>query len=135
MSKLPDKPSTLIRLALDDLKKCEASDDYVIDMADWHVPFGSGRCEVCLAGAVMAQSLGVGISRDTTPGSMGEGLDRKLSSLEEFRQGYIHSGLRKMGIEPPEDLYDEDVPMYEDDRDGFRSAMQNMANILEEEGL
>lgn len=44
--------SGLIRLALADLRKCEQSPKYKINMDDWHVP--NSRCSVCLAGSVMA---------------------------------------------------------------------------------
>ena len=56
MSELPDKPSELIRLALADLRKCEADPRYLIDMAQWHRPVTSELCHVCLAGAVMART-------------------------------------------------------------------------------
>ena len=37
-SKLPDKPSELILIALKDLRAAEASEKYDINMEDWHNP-------------------------------------------------------------------------------------------------
>ena len=60
-SKLPDQPSALIRVALDDLKKCMGDPTYEINMAKWHKPLAnqgnSALCSVCLAGAVLAQTF------------------------------------------------------------------------------
>lgn len=64
-TQLPDKPSELIRLALKDLRKTERQFwKYKIDMDIWHSGKTStlSRCSVCLAGAVMAQTLKTPIS-------------------------------------------------------------------------
>lgn len=58
MTQLPDKPSELIRLAVADLERAEASPDYIIDMGCWHEPIPNGLCAVCFAGAVIAGTLG-----------------------------------------------------------------------------
>lgn len=67
MRELPNKLSDLLRLAVEDAKKAEASDKYALAMGVWHVPatvsqyymdkFGKDKCIVCMAGAVMAFSL------------------------------------------------------------------------------
>jgi hypothetical protein len=56
MNQLPDKPSELIRLAVKDMQLCEADPRYKLDMRSWHRPV-EGACHVCMAGAVMAQTL------------------------------------------------------------------------------
>lgn len=52
---VPDKLSDLIQLALDDIDKCQKDERYVINMGTWH-SLWDGKCHVCLAGAVMAQT-------------------------------------------------------------------------------
>jgi len=65
MSTLPSKLGDLIRLAIKDLEACESTPGYLIEMAEWHtyVP-DEDICYVCLAGAVMANTLKV--PRDVT---------------------------------------------------------------------
>jgi hypothetical protein len=55
---LPDKPSDLLQLALDDLELCEKDRNYTIDMSEWHTPSQdeSEKCAVCIAGAVIAKT-------------------------------------------------------------------------------
>ncbi len=136
MSNLPTKPSELIRLALDDLKKCEESPDYRIDMSDWHLPTRDGStCLVCLAGSVMAQSLDADPLDDFTPCHFGANAC-KLEALDEFRSGRVAAGLRVMGIDTP-----SEVPMccyvtsYDLEPSAFITVMQGMADALDEAGL
>lgn len=55
--RLPSVPSELIELALRDLELTEADDRYRVNMDRWHELDGEDVCHVCLAGAVMAQTL------------------------------------------------------------------------------
>jgi len=65
LSKLPSKLGDLIRLALSDLEACESTPGYLIEMDTWHkYSQNEDTCYVCLAGAVMANTLGV--PRDVT---------------------------------------------------------------------
>jgi hypothetical protein len=68
MSKLPDKLSDLILVALEDLHAIEQRDDVIVDMDQWVVAVdptspnqmnthGKPYCSVCLAGAVMFSRL------------------------------------------------------------------------------
>lgn len=60
--KLPDTMHELLALALDDLEKCtEDPEHYDLDMDEWHNPSEArgGPCRVCMAGAIMAQTLQV----------------------------------------------------------------------------
>ena len=120
-SKLPDKPSALIRAALDDLKKCMADPTYEINMATWHKPLvnqrDSAHCSVCLAGAVLAQTFKIPASEPIaalrpfgTPGVPANPLDPlvrrfhgdidKLRAIDDFRAGAILDGLISMGYSP-----------------------------------
>ena len=61
MSRLPDRPSDLLELALVDLALAEADGRYLVNMWHWHLPAlvaSDEACEACLAGSVMAFSLG-----------------------------------------------------------------------------
>ena len=51
-----DKLHVLLRLAIDDLKSCITAPEYDIDMDNW-VYHWDNTCYVCLAGAVMVQTL------------------------------------------------------------------------------
>lgn len=57
--KLPGKPSALIRIALDDLKKAEKDPTMKISMDTWLQVAKNGvdKCAVCMAGSVMAKRL------------------------------------------------------------------------------
>jgi len=100
--KLPDKMSELIRVAIVDLEKVEKlSEVYRINMSRWHVADddsddGKVRCSVCLAGAVMAQTLGADATQSFRPGSFNESC--KLNAIEDFRTGDISAAARFMGI-------------------------------------
>ena len=103
-SKLPDKPSELIRVALGDLQKCIDDPHYSIDMNNWHVPC-VGYCSVCLAGAVMAKTFEIDPRAGTTPGKYFKREWNnpdfiKLEALDRFRCGQIYNGLICMRLDP-----------------------------------
>jgi hypothetical protein len=141
---LPDTPSRLIRLALADLEACEQDPQYRIVMEYWHLPTQTGCC-VCLAGAVLAQTLKVPPSEGVHPGMpygdfYAPGLKRdtesKLLALDRFRAGDIKAGLDVMGFETVPTLpRGWLVPYYNSDPLGFKMAMADIARTLEQEGL
>jgi len=133
MKTLPDKPSELIRLALDDLKKCEKSKKYKIDMWKWHE--SNGECAVCLAGAVMAQTLKVKRKRDIVPSHFPEDIKNKLMSLNFLRQGYIDLALRELGLNTPSWATPFIVTQYKMDKKQFKQDMRKLADYLEEHNL
>lgn len=131
--KLPNKPSALIRLALEDLKKVEKSKSYVIDMDNSiHAPQSwSKKCAVCFAGAVMAQAV-----KDPTLevdwGVWGEDTENKLRALDCFRTGDIEAGLEEMDLKHPRWLTKGvDVARYESDPKRFKKVMKELADVLE----
>ena len=138
MNKLPDLPSELIKLALEDLIIIEADPEYEVDMTDWHAPNSRGHCFVCLAGAVMANTLDTSRYEDVVPGEFDEDTRRKLLALNSFRMGYIHIRLKELGIS---DTIYSDLPMeipittYRDDPTEWKEGMNKMASMLEEVGL
>ena len=141
---LPDKPSALIRVALADLRKCEKDKRYGIDMGNWHVPVDDGdpdepdepACYVCLAGAVMAKSLGAPIGESKSCGSYyvdAPLVSDQLAALDEFRKGCVSDALGEIGISEPHRTMP--IPAYERGAEDFHKAMNDMADMLEREGL
>lgn len=69
--KLPDKLSDLLELAVNDAMSLENSNNYVLNMLDWHSPYvetTGTKCNVCMAGAVMACTLKVPSYQKMFPG-------------------------------------------------------------------
>jgi len=132
--RLPRKPSELIRLALSDLRKCEAAPDIKVNMNYWLVPIPGG-CAVCLAGAVMRQSLGMIPQKGLTPSSCDLDVQDAdaLRALNEFRCGRVALGCRGLGVDS-QLMLDRSVPEYEEDREAFHAAMQQLASDFEAEG-
>lgn len=138
MTKLPDKPSELIRLALADLEKVEASQEYVVTMSRYHEPNGargSRRCQVCFAGAVMASTLGMPPEIDAFPESFDRDTALKLFALNEFRQGEVSDGLGFLLHLGYRGGYDSRiVTPYHVDPAQFKTHMREIADELEDRG-
>ena len=138
MTQLPDKPSAVIRLAVDDLEKCEGDERYGIDMSEWHLPtYMNGKCMVCLAGAVMSQTLGFDLNDYSDPDFIDDiNTRKKMFALNDFRTGHIAYALDRLGFNLPfEILARIDVAEYEDNPTQFKSDMRAMADMLEAHGL
>lgn len=130
---LPDKPSALIRLALADLVKCERSKKYRIDMEFWHMP--NSQCAVCLAGAVIAKTLGADSGRYVGPSDFLNDTYRKLCALNAFRTGSCRAGFEylRRSVIRGRSFY-RDIVDYEDDPKEFKRDMRKLAADLEEAG-
>ena len=134
---LPDKPSELLALALSDLEKAECSDQYIIDMLYWHEPdISSGKCLVCLAGAVMAFSLYFSPDEDFFFVECSFEISRKIFALNNFRLGYIFEAFNNLNISFPEGMARKrDVTSYRNSPTQFKSDMRNLIKDLRECGL
>jgi hypothetical protein len=140
VSKLPDKPSALIRVALEDLEKCEKDERYRIYMADYHLATSNGPCLVCLAGVVLAKTIGIpptetyGPTRLAADGNLDNA--RKLYALDLFRCGSIKAALSDLRIPHPDGLPNHHgVTDYDRNPAQFKTDMRAMADLLESEGL
>ena len=142
---LPTKPSELIRLALADLRACERDDRYVVDMGDWHRPSMDDRevCRVCLAGAVLAQTLGLprehAISTEDLAG-YGSSVQGALLALDFFRRGEIANGLDWLHHDQSEeweewDKYAWGAEYDKSNPDEFHECMHRRADYLASYGL
>lgn len=133
------KPSELIRVALADLEAVEKDDRYRVDMGVWHGQYedvADGRCSVCLAGSVMAKSLGAAHVNNLIPDDFGVDLARSLMALDSFRMGFMDEGLDLMGEDMPDGIPSIfPVTPYVHNPDRFKADMQTMASLLEEHGL
>ena len=139
---LPTTPSELIRLALADLRDCERDDRYWVSMTCWHVPL-ERVCQVCLAGAVMAQTLGAepheGIG-DADLARYGSSVQGRLRALDRFRLGEISAGLSYLGYDV--DKLSEEWQQYARksgynpaDPEPFHRQMNSLADYLASHGL
>lgn len=140
MTKLPNKPSELIRLAIADLTKVERSAAYRVDMGHYHEPVELTDpvqyvCAVCFAGAVMAKTLDASKRDRVTPDCFDRDTAHKLHALNEFRTGLVRSGLCMMGIRYIDSPVQVPVAVYKYDRNQFKQDMRLMASELEAIGL
>lgn len=151
MNKLPDRPSELIRVGLADLEKCEESPDYSIYMGSWHEPRSKtcvcGYCEaarsekpnyacmVCLAGAVMAMSLGALPGKRVSPERYDEHSESRLLALDCFRGGDVGAGLCELSLSTDQVAYKRAITPYATNREAFKSDMRQLADDLEKAGL
>lgn len=137
-NKLPDLPSELILLALKDLEVIENSDDYEVDMLNWHM-FDGDKCLVCLAGAVMVNTLNHDINTDSYPDIFNKDTCDKLYALDEFRKGHINIALDSMSsateVSYPNIAYTTNHVQYKDDSVLFKQQMNDMVKLLVSHGL
>lgn len=151
---LPEmKPSELIKLALRDLEAAEKSERYVVSMDEWHEPITdyndakpTKKCVVCLAGSVMAGTLGESLNASTWPDDFDERTYSYLVALNEFRKSGMCYGVRWMRngcssaagtLDDVEAIRDKFVmvPTYRGDPVRFKEALLRNAAVLAEAGL
>ena len=105
--RLPDKPSELLILAMEDIERVEADPRYKIDMGSWHEP--NGKCKVCAAGSVMAKTLklpinvnsdyeGCHVETNEQNVDFDSDTERKLAAINSFRCGDMYDGFKKMNL-------------------------------------
>lgn len=145
-TRLPDKLSELLYIALEDLEKVEADPRYKIDMGAWHRP--NGKCSVCAAGSVMAMRLGVGLDEPAHPGEFDWDTDNKLMAINALRVGALGGAASFLGIQlpasvpcevaglPSEGRYALDEMSYRARmRKQWKNHMVDLIGILQAEGL
>lgn len=139
MTALPDKPSALLRLALADLRKVEALPEiYTVDMGTYHESW-DGRCNVCLAGAVMAGTLNIPADEDTLPCNLGIVFAPKLHALDALRAGEVGGALARLlldkavsyGLPNSVDIF----PYSTANPEPFHADLNQLATMLEAAGL
>jgi hypothetical protein len=144
-SKAP--PSRVVEMALEDIEAVEAHPDiYRVNMDIWHRPRllegEDGRlkkkCVVCLAGSVIANSLGADPDVNYSPADYGAATYARLSALNVFRQGAEEIGLQTMGyhniaekLGPRKERY---AP-YAGNKTQFKAYMRDLVQRLRDAGL
>lgn len=136
-SPLPDKLSDLILVALDDLEKVENDPRYDINMGWWHRPgVYNQKCLVCLAGSVMAKSLGTSPERTRYPNDFDDKTEAKLDALNWARVGDVDYALHHLDV--PQSSYtsfNRSVVDYSDDPEQFKADMREIVAALKEQDL
>lgn len=135
VTKLPDKPSALIRLALRDLEAVERMPKrYRIDMYAIHDPADDGVCEVCFAGAVMARSFKLPPDKLSMPRDV-TNEPEKLWALDSFRRGFVENAFQEMDRERPDGVPPAyRVPDYSHSPSRFKASMRRIATRLAKHG-
>lgn len=91
--KLPNRLSSLLRMAVEDAKICEATPGYTLRMGHWHTPdYSEKTCYVCLAGAVMAveQQMPWGENIENSLAIPSSEIERgKLRAIDHMRTGLM----------------------------------------------
>ncbi len=149
---LPQYPSELIRVALNDLKKIEKDPAYTVNMNCWHIPAGTfifdtldpTECHVCFAGSVMAKTFDVAIAESIRPDDFNDINNIKFRALDRFRRGDVSEGFSRLQRHQSyhtEDFsfkngvaFDRDITPYQRDAKAFHEGMRKLARDLEQAG-
>jgi hypothetical protein len=135
--KPPKKLSALLQLAYNDLRKCERSKKYVIDMVQWFLPVGKGVCHVCMAGAVMAQKklADENAEFEVCPSQCGAGWDGALRAIDNLREGNMVRAFREMFATRPLSIPQiVDMADYHKDRPQFGRDIRKLIKMLKDCG-
>jgi hypothetical protein len=90
----------LLKIACEDAQRLELNPRYRLNMGEWHNPRSALVCEVCMAGAVMARTLGESPERSATPGTFDEPTADRLYAINLLRGGVANDAYRALhGLE------------------------------------
>ena len=126
------KSSELIRIAVGDLKKVLASPKHEIDMNEWIQPT-STACYVCLAGAVLINTLGYDDNHMLNIGEQPDEVQDIMIKLNDLRKGYIEDFLDDDASKVLDDILDHQIDpfTYADDGARFIEQLDSLATKLE----
>ena len=143
---LPDKLSDLIEVALADLEKAENTEGQEINMTAWvYVTDKDAQlCSLCLAGSVMAHSLGIVLHNSVSPESFAPSIKQKLYAIDEVRKGQINNAIRRINRANNDGYYIEssrnDAPInvfknvsivyYEESSEKWKAQMRHFIDEL-----
>lgn len=100
--RLPTKLSALLRLAVKDAQAVAKLKGYRLNMQQWHSPgAGTGKCEVCMAGAVMVKELHAPREKDLRPDDYETDVYLKLGAINDMRTGHFGIALQSVGCPEP----------------------------------
>lgn len=140
--KLPHVLSELAQLALNDIEKTRNDPRYVLNMELWHAP-ASGRCEVCAAGAIMAQSLDAPFSKEVSPEDFDEHTEKALRAVDDLRAGWFQDAVEELGVNASQHQWKQLSRMglqwegfdAATEWEGFKHEMKSAIKELQEMGL
>ena len=133
-TQLPDKPSELLQMALDDLLAIEKDPNYLIDMFTWHRK-NYGRCWLCPAGAVMARRLGAKPDEDLNPANYDDDTERKLLAINLLRRGELEAVFYNLEKSKPPSLPEHvSVSDYYQDHEQFLTDIRGLIVTLANAG-
>ena len=130
------KPSQILAIALRDLRLTERNKRFVVNMNHWMLNL-DGRCNVCLAGAVMANRYPnkcKAAGWTSTPEDF-KGKDDtpcKLDALDVLRVGNVKTAAAFMGV--PTILKSRIMPSYDHSEPGWWKAVRQLLADLREAG-
>lgn len=143
---LPDKPSELIRVALEDLAKIEDDPQFTIDMHQWfardftedHAGNRATVCFACAAGAVISQRANIPTGAVyLDPQDFSDEVCNKLHAINRLRLGEVGVACLALGIDPPARvrMFYEVADYDHDNGKTFRADLEKLADTLEAAGL
>ena len=86
----------LMEMAIDDMETLISDKRYRLNAGSWH-EIHDGKCEICTAGAVMANTLGADIELRIMPKHYDNQIRIKLRAIDKCRGGDILSAYRLLG--------------------------------------
>lgn len=137
------KLSTILSLALADIKKAERAKDCKIDMKRWRLTKDNSpdeMCHVCLAGAVMRARFPTRTVRygQVTPWEfIGKdyALRAKFFALDDLRSGRVVNAASEMGIDGVSYLMDRSICHYDDNPAKWHKEMHALLTDLKKAKL
>ena len=127
--------STVLRIALEDLEATERLPGYVIDLQVYHDPDTDehpGKCVVCLAGSVMARTLGIKPDVVSGPNRHAKPIRDRIHAIDWARLGGFAFAAIELGYSDNDvhKIYTltggdwADLTEYEDDPVQFKADMR-----------
>ena len=130
----PESLASALEQALADLKLVEKDERYIVNMSLYHVPIKSNKCEVCLAGAVLAKTCKVPIDSFIL---LNDRPDKHvLRAMNYLRQGRIDLAYHQFYGEFPNKMKNDwDVTLYQSNPTQFHKDMEALLVHLKETGI
>lgn len=97
---LPGTLHQMLALAVADARRIDRN-DYLPSFGDWHTPTDDGLCAICLAGSVLAGTLGASPHSQAMPFLKNNAYFRKLEALDSSRCGKWIEAFCFMHRKPP----------------------------------
>lgn len=140
---LPNKMSELLKLAMKDLAKVEKQKKkYDIYMHDWYIPkdeFYKEKCQVCLAGSVLATTCKLGDSAnfnfENNSNGLPQSLERKLVAINALRVGEVQEAFGILNPLLNLEGLDRNIIDYQTSKKLFKKEINQLIKDLEKVNL